>query len=125
MAGVWAPNRRSTATIPSSRGLSVGAAAGVRPPKKDKCALGLASKIEVMSITVTIPDDLADRVARVAAEGGISFEEVVARVLAAHLADEGTRPRSRRLAFAGIGASTSGRTAAHADEMLAEGFGRD
>jgi hypothetical protein len=30
----------------------------------------------------------------------------------------------RRLAFAGIGAPTSGRSARDADEMLAEGFGR-
>jgi hypothetical protein len=31
----------------------------------------------------------------------------------------------RRLVFAGIGSSTSGRHAADADDMLAEGFGRD
>jgi hypothetical protein len=31
----------------------------------------------------------------------------------------------RRLAFAAVGASTSGRGAAESDEMLAEGFGRD
>jgi hypothetical protein len=31
----------------------------------------------------------------------------------------------RRLTFAAVGASNSGRGAAEADEMLAEGFGRD
>ncbi len=89
------------------------------------CALRLGPTIGVMSTMVTLPDDLAGRVARLAAEGGVSVDEVVAQVLAAHLADTGTHPSPRRLAFAGIGASTSGRTAAQADEMLAEGFGRD
>lgn len=78
-----------------------------------------------MPTTVTLPDDLAGQVSRLAAEGGTSLDEVVAQVLAAHLAGMGTRAPVRRLAFAGIGASTSGRSAAQADEMLAEGFGRD
>jgi hypothetical protein len=37
----------------------------------------------------------------------------------------GGKRRRRKLAFAGIGESSSGRSAAQADEMLAEGFGRD
>ena len=37
---------------------------------------------------------------------------------------ETTTPRRKR-AFVGIGSSTSGRGARDADEMLAEGFGRD
>jgi len=81
-----------------------------------------------MSTIVTLPEDLAGRVARVAARRGVSADEVVAQTLAAHLADpdaEVAVDRPRRLAFAGIGASTSGRTAAQADEMLAEGFGLD
>jgi len=83
--------------------------------------------MDVMSTTVTLSEDLAGRVARVAARRGVSADEVVAQTLAAHLADtdEIAVHRPRRLAFAGIGASTSGRTAAQADEMLAEGFGLD
>jgi hypothetical protein len=37
----------------------------------------------------------------------------------------GIRRQVRCAAFAGIGESSSGRSAAEADEMLAEGFGRD
>ncbi len=84
--------------------------------------------MDVMSTTVTLPEDLAGRVARVAARRGVTADEVVAQTLAAHLADTDAEVdvhRPRRLAFAGIGASTSGRTAAQADEMLTEGFGLD
>ena len=46
-----------------------------------------------------------------------------AALLAAQLPKQATV--HRRLAFAAVGASTSGRGAAEADEMLTEGFGRD
>jgi metal-responsive CopG/Arc/MetJ family transcriptional regulator len=79
-----------------------------------------------MSTKVTLPDDLADELARVAAERGVSVDQVVAELVATQLsAARSERPARRRLAFAGIGASTSRRGAADADEMLAEGFGRD
>ncbi|MDP9403146.1 MAG: hypothetical protein M3P85_07370 [Actinomycetota bacterium] len=51
---------------------------------------------------------------------------MVAELVAAHLAEPAEEwPARRRLAFAGIGGSASGVGAADADEMLAEGFGRD
>lgn len=85
-----------------------------------------ASSMGVMSTKVTLPDDLADELARVAAERGVSVDQVVAELVATQLSEARSAPLARRrLAFAGIGASTSGRGAADADEMLAEGFGRD
>lgn len=79
-----------------------------------------------MSLSVDIPEPLAARIAEAAARRGVSPAEVVAELVAAHLAEPTEeRPARRRLSFAGIGASSSGVGAADADEMLAEGFGRD
>jgi hypothetical protein len=79
-----------------------------------------------MSLSVDLPDALAARVAEVAAQRALSAAEVVAELVAAHLAEPAAElPLRRHLAFAGIGASSSDRSAAEADEMLAEGFGRD
>jgi hypothetical protein len=79
-----------------------------------------------MSLSVDLPDALAARVAEVAAQRALSAAEVVAELVAAHLAEPAAElPSRRHLAFAGIGASSSDRSAAEADEMLAEGFGRD
>jgi hypothetical protein len=49
--------------------------------------------------------------------------EVVSEVLAGQLPAE--PPQRQRPGFVGLGASSSGRRASEADEMLAEGFGRD
>lgn len=72
--------------------------------------------------------DLSDEaIARLRAEAdrrGISVEELVDD-LAASLPVEGQDSSPRKLRFFAMGASTSGRSAADADEMLAEGFGRD
>lgn len=76
---------------------------------------------------VTLSADLAARAAAEAGRRGISVEDLVVEVLDARL-PRGAPERPvgrRRPAFAGTGASTSGRTAAEAEEMLAEGFGRD
>lgn len=79
-----------------------------------------------MSLSVDLPQAIAARVAEVAAQRGLSAAEVVADLVAAQLADPAAElPSHRHLAFAGFGASSSGRGAAEADEMLAEGFGRD
>lgn len=79
-----------------------------------------------MVVTVHLPEELARRLAAEAERRGSSVDEVAAELLAAGLSEEAPKPPTRRhLAFAGIGASTSGRTAAEAEEMLAEGFGRD
>ncbi len=76
-----------------------------------------------MAMTVHLPDSLAAVLEAEAARRGQTPDQVAAELLAERLPHAGT-PR-RRLAFAGIGESSAGRPAADADEMLAEGFGRD
>ena len=80
--------------------------------------------LEVVSLVVHLPEELARRVEQVAAERHQSPEQVAIDAIDAQLPSPPEAGR-RRLAFAGIGASSSGRGAAAADEMLAEGFGRD
>jgi|HubBroStandDraft_1064217.scaffolds.fasta_scaffold14534_7 hypothetical protein len=83
--------------------------------------------MEVMSLTVHLPDELADRLAAEAARRGAGVDETAAELLSAALEppSSDTAAGPRRLAFAAIGASGSTRGAAQADELLAEGFGRD
>ena len=76
-----------------------------------------------MTMTVHLHGDLAAALEAEAARRGQSPERVAADLLAERLPHAGKR-RRRKLAFAGIGESSSGRSAADADEMLAEGFGR-
>jgi hypothetical protein len=73
-----------------------------------------------MEVTLHLDDDVAAALTAEAARRGQTADQLAAALLAAQL------PRSprRRLAFAAVGTSTSGRGAAEADEMLAEGFGR-
>lgn len=68
-----------------------------------------------------LDDAIGEALAAEAARRGLTADQLAAELLAAQLPRE---PR-RRLAFAAVGASTSGRGAAEADEMLADGFGRD
>lgn len=72
----------------------------------------------LMSVNVRLPDDLAALLAEEAARQSVTADELAARVLAEHI------PARRELGFVAIGASNSGRTAAEAEDMLAEGFGR-
>ena len=77
-------------------------------------------------MTVNLPDEVARRLAAEAARRGQAVDQVAADVLAAglpHEVHEGAPGRS--LEFLGMGASTDGRRASDAEEMLAEGFGRD
>ncbi len=76
---------------------------------------------EVMTVTLHLDGAVAEALAAEAARRGQTADELAAALLAAQL----PRAPRRRLAFAAVGASTSGRGAAEADEMLAEGFGRD
>lgn len=74
-----------------------------------------------MSVTVDVPEPLASRLADAAAAQGVSAQEVALDALTEHFGG----PR-RRLGFASVGASTSGRRAADAESTLAaEGFGID
>lgn len=75
--------------------------------------------------TVHLPDDLADRLATEAARRGMTVDELAAQALADRFpAGTDSEPR-RRLAFVAIGGSGQARGGAQADELLAEGFGRD
>ena len=76
---------------------------------------------EIMTVTLHLDGAVAEAPAAEAARRGQTADQLAADLLAAHL----PRAPHRRLAFAAVGASMSGRGAAEADEMLAEGFGRD
>jgi hypothetical protein len=79
-----------------------------------------------VSSTIHLPDELVARLEAEAVRRGLSVDEVAAELLVAQLPEPPKeRPARRHLAFVAIGASTSGRRAADAEEMLAEGFGRD
>lgn len=75
-----------------------------------------------MTLTVHLPGDLAAALEAEAARRGQPLDQVAAELLAERLAASGGR---RRLAFAAFGSSSSGRSAGDANELLAEGFGRD
>ena len=78
----------------------------------------------VMTVTVHLDGGLAAALEAEAARRGQSPDQVAADLLAERLPHAGGQPR-RTLAFAAAGASTTGRHAAGADDILAEGFGRD
>jgi hypothetical protein len=76
-----------------------------------------------MTMTLYLHGDLADALEAEAARRGQSPEQVAADLLAEQLPSGGKR-RRRKLAFAAIDESSSGWSAADADQMLDEGFGR-
>jgi hypothetical protein len=83
-----------------------------------------------MAMTVNLAGEVAAALEAEAARRGQSPDRVAADLLAAGLLAQrapATPPGGVRrvLAFAGIGESTSGVSAADAEAMLAEGFGRD
>jgi hypothetical protein len=75
-----------------------------------------------MALTVHLPGEVAAALEAEAARRGQTPDQVAADVLAEQLPRPGAR---RRLAFAAAGSSTSGHSAAEAEDLLAEGFGRD
>jgi hypothetical protein len=76
----------------------------------------------VMTLTVHLPGEVAAALEAEAVRRGQTPAQVAANLIAEQLPQPGTR---RTLAFAAVGSSTSGHSAAEADDMLAEGFGRD
>jgi hypothetical protein len=73
-----------------------------------------------MALSVNLPDEIAARLKAEAEARGVGIDEVAAELLEAHFA------LKRQLSFAASGRSTSGRTAAEAEDLLAEGgFGTD
>lgn len=80
-----------------------------------------------MSGTLDLPQDVIDNLRAEAELRGIGLSELVAKLAEELEATETTDAAAtlpKVLSFIGIGASTSGRTAAEADDMLAEGFGQ-
>ncbi len=70
-------------------------------------------------ITISVPDDIAQRIAREAKRTGKSVSELIREALALQRVQ-----RRRRLPIAGLGRSGTKRTARNADAVLAdEGFG--
>lgn len=76
-----------------------------------------------MTVTLDLPAEAQARLQAEATRRGITLDQLIAE-LADSLPADGDTPRYKR-AFVGIGSSTSGRGARNADQMLAEGFGRD
>lgn len=69
---------------------------------------------------IELPDDVAERLVAAAQAEGVAPETLAGKAVC------GAFPVRRKLSFAAIGASTSGRRAADAEKTLAEeGFGID
>ncbi len=76
-----------------------------------------------MTVTLNLPVEAQARLEAEASRRGITLDQLIVEI-ADRLPAEGAVPK-HRLGFVGIGSSTSGRGARDADEILAEGFGRD
>jgi hypothetical protein len=81
-----------------------------------------------MPVTVELPPATLRRLEAEATRRGVGIDVVIAELAEALPADE-TTPEppapARKFALAGVGASGGPRFARDADELLAEGFGRD
>lgn len=76
--------------------------------------------LEAMTrLTIEVPDDVAARLVAVAVERGVTSEQLAAEVVVEAFA------AGRRLSFAGIGRSSTGRTAQEAEDMLRDGFAQE
>jgi hypothetical protein len=75
-----------------------------------------------MPVVLELPPELLERLRAEALRRDVSVAELVADLVATLPAPADT---TRRPGFIGIGSSTTGRSAREADEMLAEGFGRE
>jgi len=76
-----------------------------------------------MTVTVDLPEDALARLRAEAERRGVSIDMVIAELTQALPTD--APPAQRALSFIGLGSSTSGRRARDADDLLADGFGRD
>lgn len=89
---------------------------------------GPGSTLVTMPVTVELPPATIRRLEAEAARRGVGIDVVIAELAEALPAEETTSepPAPRRtFALAGIGTSGGPRFARDADELLAEGFGRD
>lgn len=81
-----------------------------------------------MIVSIELAEDAHERLEAEAFRRGISIDRLVAEFAAALPGASATEPESAartRPAFIGLGSSTSGRFARHADQILGESFGRD
>ncbi|MCP3995516.1 MAG: hypothetical protein GY926_20930 [bacterium] len=76
-----------------------------------------------MPLTLELHGDALARLRAEADRRGVSIDDLVAQLIAG-LPNDADRTGGD-LGFIGLGSSTSSRRARDADEMLAEGFGRD
>ncbi|NOX28532.1 MAG: hypothetical protein GXP35_00540 [Actinobacteria bacterium] len=76
-----------------------------------------------MTVTLELSDDALARLEAEAARRGVSIDSLINQ-LASRLPQRSGPTRRRKLGIVGLGASTSGRRASEADEILAEGFGQ-
>ena len=75
-----------------------------------------------MTVTIDLPEDALARLHAEAKRRGVSIDIVIAELTQALPTDA---PAPKTLSFIGLGSSNSGRYARDADELLADGFGRD
>lgn len=75
-----------------------------------------------MTVTIDLPEDALERLRAEAKRRGVTIGVVVAEF--AQALPAGTSA-PRRLSFIGLGSSSSGQYARDADDLLADGFGRD
>ena len=78
--------------------------------------------MSMVSVTVSLPDEVASRAAEVAADRGVSVEELTSEALEAYL-DRERASATSGLSFVALGDATNGFSARAAEEQLeAEGF---
>lgn len=76
----------------------------------------------MVNVTVSLPDDVASRVAAAAADRGVTVEELTSEALQAYLEHE-QAANGTELSFIGLGDAENGFSAREAEERLeAEGF---
>ena len=76
----------------------------------------------MVNVTVSLPDDVASRVAAAAADRGVTVEELTSEALQAYLDRERTS-NGTDLSFIALGNAENGFSAREAEERLeAEGF---
>lgn len=76
-----------------------------------------------MTVTVDLPEDVLVRLRTEAERRGVSIDLVIAELVEALPSEAPPAPRT--LSFIGLGSSTSRRRARDAEDLLADGFGRD
>lgn len=78
-----------------------------------------------VAVTLDRPHDVAARFAAEAQRRGVSVGQLLASLPESFPASADRASTGRRLGFVGLGASTAGRRARDAEDLLARGFGQD